>query len=70
MLPYGSMLKDQRKLCHIALSPDATKKYRGVQEDAAVMFLQSLVDAPDNFMKELRLSVCSLLDADFGDLSV
>ncbi|KAF9006294.1 cytochrome P450 [Hymenopellis radicata] len=56
LLPYGPTFKEQRKLCHIALNPNATRKHDRRQEDAVAMFLKSLIDAPDNFMKELKLT--------------
>jgi hypothetical protein len=55
LLPYGHTLKQHRKLCHTALSPDAVKKYYNLQQDAVLEFLNTLQENPQNFIHELRL---------------
>ncbi|KAF5354610.1 hypothetical protein D9757_012338 [Collybiopsis confluens] len=56
LLPYGPTLRQHRKLCHLSLSPEAVKKYHRIQEDATVMYLQQLVDTPQTFVEQLRLT--------------
>ncbi|TFK68106.1 cytochrome P450 [Pluteus cervinus] len=56
LLQYGPTWKQHRKLTHIALSPEAVKKYYGVQEDIASMYLNGLLDEPQKFIPLLRLA--------------
>ncbi|KAL4262828.1 cytochrome P450 family protein [Pleurotus pulmonarius] len=54
--PYDSLWKLQRKIAHVALSPEAVKKYHLVQEDAAALLNKSLCDDPKAFCDQIRLA--------------
>ncbi|THU96290.1 cytochrome P450 [Dendrothele bispora CBS 962.96] len=54
--PYGPTLRQHRKLCHVAFSPEAVKKYHGIQEEAITMYLKEIIEMPQNFVKQLRLT--------------
>ncbi|KAH7907412.1 cytochrome P450, partial [Hygrophoropsis aurantiaca] len=56
MLQYGAAWRAQRKLAHIALSPEAVKKYHTVQENIAAMYVNSLIEKPEDFASQLRLT--------------
>ncbi|TDL19969.1 cytochrome P450 [Rickenella mellea] len=56
MLQLGPMWQRQRKIAHSHLSPDAVKKYYSVQEDIISLYLNSLIENPENFDSELRLT--------------
>jgi cytochrome P450 len=56
LLRYCAAWKDQRKLCHLALNPGAIKGYSNLQAEAVVLFLDSLVENPSDFMSQLRLA--------------
>lgn len=55
MLQLGLVWKQHRKLANLALSPEAVKKYYLIQEDAVAMYLDSLVEHPEDFVAQLRL---------------
>ncbi|KAL0576304.1 hypothetical protein V5O48_005680 [Marasmius crinis-equi] len=46
MLPYGPTIKQHKKLCRLALSPDAVAKYIPIQEDAAAVFVLRSIQDP------------------------
>ncbi|KAF5347404.1 hypothetical protein D9758_011278 [Tetrapyrgos nigripes] len=56
LLPYGSTLRQHRKLCHTSLSPESVKKYHIIQEDAIALFLNHVLDKPQSFVEQLRLT--------------
>ncbi|KAF9265663.1 cytochrome P450 [Marasmius fiardii PR-910] len=61
LLPYGPALKEQRKLCHTALSIEAVRKYHELQQDAAALFLNSILEDPNDFINQLRLTVARII---------
>ncbi|KAF8993245.1 cytochrome P450 [Cyathus striatus] len=63
MLSYGGKYKQQRKLCHSALSSEAVKKYYDLQANAAAMYILSLINTPDNFLPQLRLTAGRIIMA-------
>ncbi|OAX34008.1 cytochrome P450 [Rhizopogon vinicolor AM-OR11-026] len=56
LLGYCAGWKHQRKLAHLALNSDAIKGYAALQEEAVGLFLDSLVDNPNDFASQLRLA--------------
>ncbi|KAG1726072.1 cytochrome P450 [Suillus paluster] len=56
MLQYGTTWREHRKLSRMALSPDAVKKYYGVQEDTIAMYVDTLLEHPMDFASQLRLT--------------
>ncbi|KAJ8585094.1 cytochrome P450 [Rhizopogon salebrosus TDB-379] len=56
LLGYCAEWRRQRKLAHLALSSDAIKGYRTLQEEAVELFLDSLVENPSDFASQLRLA--------------
>lgn len=55
MIQYGDMWRKHRKLAHIALSPQAVHKYHRLQEHVANLYLQALLNKPEDFIAQLRL---------------
>lgn len=55
LLRYCTAWKQQRKLSHLALNPGSIKGYSSLQAEAVILFLDSLVENPSNFMSQLRL---------------
>lgn len=62
MLEYGPTYKQQKKLTHLALSPEAVKKYHAVQEDLTALYLRAVLEQPDEFIGHLRLCVINYYD--------
>ncbi|KAG2125496.1 cytochrome P450 [Suillus clintonianus] len=56
LLRYCTAWKDQRKLAHLALNAGAVQGYNNLQAEAVVLFLDSLVDSPSDFISQLRLA--------------
>lgn len=56
LLRYCTAWKQQRKLSHLALNPGSIKGYSSLQAEAVILFLDSLVENPSNFMSQLRLA--------------
>ncbi|KAG1718955.1 cytochrome P450 [Suillus lakei] len=56
LLGYCAAWKHQRKLAHLALNAEAIKGYSNLQAEAVVLFLDSLIDSPSNFISQLRLA--------------
>lgn len=56
LLQYGEEWRKQRRFAHMALSPDAVKKYDSVG-DCVAKYVNSLLDNPDDFERQLRLFV-------------
>ncbi|KAF8954901.1 cytochrome P450, partial [Flammula alnicola] len=56
LLQYGPTLRQHRKLCHSALGQESVKKYYTAQEDAAAMFIDSLLEQPNEFAAQLRMT--------------
>lgn len=54
MLPYESS-KEGRKLCQIALSSEAVKKYHTLQEDAVAMYISNVIENPQDLFPQSRL---------------
>ena len=54
LLRYGEEWKRQRQFVHIALSPEAVKKYESVR-DFVVKHVDTLFGDPDNFDRQRRL---------------
>ena len=52
---YGGTWREHRKLTHIALGPDAVKRYYRVQEQITLLLLKGLLDTPQEFDSLLRL---------------
>jgi hypothetical protein len=55
LINYGKTWREQRKLAHIALGPEAIKKYYRVQEQITSLLLVGLLDAPQDFDSLFRL---------------
>ncbi|KAG2141130.1 cytochrome P450 [Suillus bovinus] len=56
LLRYCAAWKHQRKFAHLALSAGAIKEYSKLQSEAVVLFLDSLVETPSDFISQLRLA--------------
>ncbi|KAH7909763.1 cytochrome P450, partial [Hygrophoropsis aurantiaca] len=56
MLQGGAAWRQQRKMAHTALSSEAVKKYHTVQENFVAMYVNSLIDKPEDFIAQLRLT--------------
>jgi len=56
MLQYGPTWRQHRKLTHLTLNQEAVKEYHDVQEDIIALFLNSLVERPQDFISHLRLT--------------
>ena len=55
MMNYGRTWREHRKLIHVALGPEAIRKYYRVQEQMASLLLIGLLEAPQNFDSLFRL---------------
>lgn len=55
LMNYGGTWREHRKLTHIALGPDAVKRYYRVQEQITLLLLKGLLDTPQEFDSLLRL---------------
>ncbi|KAH0826412.1 cytochrome P450 [Lanmaoa asiatica] len=62
LLQYGEEWKRQRKFTHMALSPEAVKKYDSVG-DFAAKYIDTLLENPDDFERQLRLTVGRIIMA-------
>ncbi|KAG2107400.1 cytochrome P450 [Suillus discolor] len=56
LLRYCAAWKEQRKFAHLALNAGAIKEYSKLQTEAVVLFLDSLVENPRDFISQLRLA--------------
>ncbi|KAG2107390.1 cytochrome P450 [Suillus discolor] len=56
LLRYCAAWKQQRKLAHLALNAGAIKEYSKLQTEAVVLFLDSLIENPSDFISQLRLA--------------
>ncbi|TDL26384.1 cytochrome P450 [Rickenella mellea] len=56
MLQQGSAWQKQRKVAHSHLGPAAIKKYYRVQEDIIALYINSVIEKPETFDTELRLT--------------
>ncbi|KAG1775164.1 cytochrome P450 [Suillus placidus] len=57
LLQYSAAAwKHQRKLAHLALNAGAIKGYSDLQAEAVVLFLDSLIENPSDFISQLRLA--------------
>ncbi|KAI0635410.1 cytochrome P450 [Trametes polyzona] len=61
LLPYGDEWKAHRRLAHIALSPNAVRQYYTVQEDLAASLCQAIVDDPEDFCSQIKLTTSRLI---------
>jgi cytochrome P450 len=52
---YGKTWREHRKLIHIALGPEAIKKYHRVQEQKASLLLIGLLETQQDFDSLFRL---------------
>ena len=59
MMPYGDRWRVHRKLCHEALNVGPTEKFDTHQYKYAHRFLSRLLEAPENFLQEVELSVAA-----------
>ncbi|KIM79189.1 hypothetical protein PILCRDRAFT_823775 [Piloderma croceum F 1598] len=57
VINYGKTWREHRKLTYIALNPEAVKQYYRAQERIALLLLNGLLDAPQDFDSLLRLLV-------------
>ena len=53
----GDYWRDGRRLLDRSLGPGATAPYRRMMEDNTHMFLGQLLEAPDDFISHIGLSV-------------
>ncbi|KAG1854622.1 cytochrome P450 [Suillus subluteus] len=53
---YCAAWKHQRKLAHLALNAGAIQGYENLQAEAVMLFLDSLIENPSDFMSQLRLA--------------
>lgn len=56
LLGYCAAWKHQRKLAHLALNAGAIQGYGKLQSEAVVLFLDSLIENPSDFISQLRLA--------------
>ena len=55
LMDYGPEWRFHRKLVRTALSPEAVKKYRPLQEQLAVLMAQLFLERPAEFDNHIRL---------------
>ncbi|KAI0635409.1 cytochrome P450 [Trametes polyzona] len=61
LMSYTDEWKAHRRLAHVALSPNAVKRYHVVQEDLAALLSQAFVDNPEDFFSQVRLTAARLI---------
>ncbi|KDQ07018.1 hypothetical protein BOTBODRAFT_39161 [Botryobasidium botryosum FD-172 SS1] len=54
LIQYGDVWKRYRKLIHPAMNKTAVRQYWPAQQKEARVLLQTLIDRPEDFMKEIR----------------
>lgn len=54
-LQYGPILREHRKLFHVAMGPEISKNYLAAQKNAVALLVDSILHNPKDFWKETRL---------------